>query len=406
MKRSLSLWLVTLPLTLAWLMCNNPPASPPPLTSPSSIPATQLPPQENWFRTFGGRLSDQAWTVAGDDEALYFATFQQEPGELFTDLVIYRLDHTGEVVWEIRWGGPFQEKAFILVAQEGVVYLAGTQYLSAALEDADALVLALDAQDGHVLWSHVSGGEGYEEVDGLVIADGDLYITGWTDQGETGMDLLLQRMDAATGTVVWTRTWGLARYDHQDGQIFLDDKYLYLSGLVNGENFFTGGDALVARFDRATGEFVSSQTWGGALFDDGLGLTGAGDSLYVTGLTLSRGNGGQIFLLKYDHHLNLLWEQIWGGPKGESARTVLLASDGNVLVIGHTFGEGAGGKDIVILEYSPEGELLSTQFWGGAGDDDAHGAALVGEWLYIAGQTTSYGAGGSDALLVRLPWPE
>jgi hypothetical protein len=63
------------------------------------------------MRTAGGAKADQAWTVVTDAQGnLYWGTHQQATGELYTDMVVYKIAPDGTQLWERRWGGKFQEK--------------------------------------------------------------------------------------------------------------------------------------------------------------------------------------------------------------------------------------------------------------------------------------------------------
>jgi len=262
-------------------------------------------------------------------------------------------------------------------------------------------VLALDMNTGRVLWSFTWGqGFGYEEVDGLVVDGGYIYISGWTTGKKTSGDMAVLKLDQE-GNLIWAKTWGTSGFDEADGQIAADENAIYVSGRINATNMFLGGDAVLVKFSKENGDYLTHKTWGGANFDDGLGMTSDGTYLYVVGLTLSYGKSGQIFLLKYDKNLNLLWQRIWGGPKGESARAVEVDNDGNILVAGAAASYGNGEDDVVLLEYSPEGALNWYRIWGGPLKDAVHGLAIDGDFAYLAGNTNSYGKGQDDALVIK-----
>ncbi|MCL5942943.1 MAG: PQQ-like beta-propeller repeat protein, partial [Actinobacteria bacterium] len=221
-------------------------------------------------------------------------------------------------------------------------------YRSANLTDADMVVLALDADNGELAWEFTWGqGFGYEEVDGLAV-DGDylyvsLYVSGWTTGKNSGNDLALLKLDKS-GRLVWVQTWGGKGWDEADGQLVVRADSVYVAGRYGGKNMLLGGKGLVARFSKDTGELRTHETRGGPLFTDALGMTADAACLYVVGLTLDKGKGGQIFLRKYDPGLRLLWEQVWGGPKSESARAVTVDGSGDVLVAGESDGGGGEGE--------------------------------------------------------------
>jgi hypothetical protein len=333
---------------------------------------------------------------------VYVAAYmQQPPSRLFFDMVIYKFSSEGTELWQTQWGGDLQEKAFIVTVSEPYVFVGGLVNTKVTLTEADMAVLALDMNTGQVLWSFTWGqGFGYEEVDGLVV-DGDyVYVSGWTTGEKTSGDMAVLKLDKK-GNLIWARTWGTDGFDEADGQMVVDESAIYVSGRVNATSILLGGDAVLVEFSKEDGDYLTHATWGGANSDDGLGMTSDGTYLYVVGLTLSYGNGGQIFLLKYSKDLELVWQQIWGGAKGESARVAEVNSAGNIIVAGSTASYGNGQDDVVLFKYTPEGELTWFRTWGGPQRDAVHGMAIAGDSAYLVGNTDSYGKGQGDALVIK-----
>ncbi len=365
-----------------------------------------MPPSDSsslWYLTRGDVKSDQAWGVDTDSQGdVYIAAYMQvPPSKLFFDTVVYKFSSEGKELWRTQWGGELQEKAFIVTVSEPVVFVGGLVNTAITPTEADMQVLALDMNTGQVLWAFTWGqGFGYEEVDGLVV-DGDfIYVSGWTTGEKTQGDMAVLKLDK-TGKLIWAKTWGTDGFDEADGQMVVDEGAIYVTGRLSGANLLTGGDAVVAKFSKQTGDYLAHVTWGGAGTDDGLGMTSDGTSLYVVGLTTSYGNGGQIFLLKYSKDLKLVWQQIWGGSKGESARVAEVDSAGNIIIAGSTASYGNGQDDVVLLKYTPEGNLSWFRTWGGPLKDAVHGMAIAGDYAFLAGNTDSYGKGQSDALVIK-----
>ncbi len=401
MNRMKRIALPLLTIILATLACGTPTAIPP--TSTITPPHTANP-GELWYNTRGEAKSDQAWGVDVDSAGnIYTAGYYQSPASsLFYDMVIYKFAPDGTELWRTQWGGGLEEKAFVVWVEEPVVYVGGTQHTSAALDQADMAVLALDMQTGQVLWSFTWGqGFGYEEVDGLV-ADGDfVYVSGWTTGQTTNGDIAVLKLNKSDGSLVWEQTWGTDKFDSADGQMVVDENYIYVSGRLEANNALIGGKSVIAKFSKATGEYLDHRTWGGPVFNDGLGMTSDGTNLFVVGLTMGFGNGSQIFLLKYDKGLNLIWQQLWGGPGSESARAAVVDSAGNVLIAGNTDSYGSGKGDIALLSYSLEGALNWSQLWGGPKKDAVQGIALYDGFVYLVGSTENNSLGLNDALLIK-----
>jgi hypothetical protein len=398
MKRTVFPILVLLVSVLA---CGQPATLSP---VPKNTTAATANPSSLWYRTRGEAKSDQAWGVGMDSAGnIYTAGYYQSPASaLFYDMVIYKFSPDGTELWRTQWGGKLEEKAFVVWVQEPYIYVGGTQHTSASFTEADMAILELDMATGQVLWSFTWGqGFGYQEVDGLVAEGNYLYASGWTTGKTTGGDIAILKLNRADGSLIWAKTWGTGKFDSADGQMVVDENNIYISGRTEAESALFGGKAMIAKFDKASGEYLDHRTWGGPIFNDGLGMTSDGISLYVVGMTMGFGSGSQIFLLKYDKSLNLLWQQLWGGPGSESARAAAVDASGNILVAGNTDSYGSGKGDIALLSFSPEGSLNWSRYWGGPLNDAVQGLALFGNFVYLVGSTENNSAGMNDALLIK-----
>jgi hypothetical protein len=377
-------------------------------TKEKPTPQATIDPSALWLRVAGDSKADQSWAVETDDGGnLYWGTFQQAPGDLFTDLVIYKFDPSGNPLWQTRYGDKFQEKLFVLAVSPPYLLVGGEQDHSLNIAQADMLVLALDLGDGHVVWEfNYDQGYGYEEVDGLV-ADGEfIYISGWTTSEKNGNEVGLLKLDRQ-GNLIWAQSWGGPGWDEADGQMVVDDAHIYITGRYNGNTILTGGYGLLAKFRKDNGEYVRHLVWNDRQFYNGFGMTSEGTYLYVTGLTIiplsGLGGDGQIFVQKWDKDFNLLWERQWGGSGGDQARAIGVDDAGRIVVAGNTTIQG--DRRIALLVYNDAGTLLAETVWGGAQEDVVHGLWIDGEYAYLAGQTTSLGAGMFDALLIRVYFP-
>lgn len=397
-RQSMPFLLVALMLVV--LACGQTPIPTLPVSTSSPVPGVN--PADLWYLLRGGTKADQAWGVDVDSAGnVYLAAFEQKPGQWFTDMSIYKFAPDGAELWHTEWGEEFQEKAFVVAVQEPLVYVGGLTHTGVGLTEADMAVLALDVDTGEVVWEFTWGqGLGYEEVDGLVV-DGDfIYVSGWTTSEETGYDIGILKLDRQ-GNEIWENVWGTNGFDTADGQMVVTEDSLYISGRMNGTNMFLGGQAVVARFSKETGQYLQHTTWGQSDLADGLGMTSDGMFLYVVGIDFKVGRGNQIFLLKYDRELTLLWERLWGDERGEyTGRAAGVDASGNVLLAVNTRETDASPTDIVLLEFSAEGQLLWETRWGGADEEVVHGLVIDGDFVYLAGQV-KFVEQESDALLIK-----
>lgn len=353
-----------------------------------------------WYRTQGGPNTDEAWAVATDSAGnAYWASHQTVPGPL-ADIHLVKLAPDGVPIWTGVWAKPQNQQAYIVAVREPFVFVGGALWNGLWLNSVDMALACFSTVDGSLAWEFTwDQGFGYEEIDGLVVDEESIYVAGWTTGQATGNDLAVLRL-TLDGHIVWTTTWGTPQWDEANGQIALIDGIVYVAGRYGAPSELAGGDAVLAAFDAATGQYLWHRTWGGTAVDDALGLAGSDTTIAVVGLTTSFG-GSRIFLLTYDRAGNLLWDRTWGGTGSEAARAVGFLPGGDILVGGKTAAWGAGQFDMLLLRYAPDGGTRWHREWGGAAADEIHGMAVADSFVYLAGETWSWGAGKNDAVVVK-----
>jgi len=358
--------------------------------------------QPVWNITRGGPRADEGWGVAVDDEGnVYLAGFDRI-SHATADVFLRKFTPEGVELWHTYWGGAFDDEAFIVTVEDDFVYVGGRTFKSFLLTSADMFVLKFDASNGSLMWSRTwDGGNGYDEVDGLVVDGNSLYLAGWTTGASTQIDIAVLRYDV-DGTFIWSRSWGTAGVDEANGQIAVDENYIYVAGHYNALPLGFGGDAVLVAFNKTDGDYAWHTTWGGDGLDDAFGMAMDSVFIYSVGITNSFG-GDLIFLLKYDKRGSLVWNVTWGGEGSELARSVAASDDSvYIFVAGNTMSFGEGDFDVVLLVYDQAGNLILSETWGGPMLDQSHGMAMDGPLIYVAGETRSYGAGAEDAFLLSL----
>lgn len=357
-----------------------------------------------WYITRGiANQDERAWAVDGDSIGnIYWAVEEKDQWpHLYYNILLFKIDSQGRQIWQSdSWGGSFNEIAFIAKVQGTSIYLGGRIDSTAALDGSggNALVISYDASTGNYTWHYCwDQGFGYEEIDGLVVQPDGIYLSGWSKGQASDMDFLIQKI-SLSGQFIWSNTWDynqLGKFDGANGHMAMDDRFLYMAGHVNRTNIASlNGDGTLVCFSRANGAYQWHVTWGGALYDDALGLAMSSDSmLYVVGCTGSFGQGSQIFLNKYSRTGQLFWSRLWGGSKAEDARAVVADGDSMIYVAGATssYGHGSGDYDIFILKYDSAGVLIDSLLWGGGCREAVHDVAISGDYLYITGETASFG---------------
>ncbi|PKL31628.1 hypothetical protein CVV43_02015 [Candidatus Saccharibacteria bacterium HGW-Saccharibacteria-1] len=219
--------------------------------------------------------------------------------------------------------------------------------------------------------------------------DGGYVVTG----RNTAYDAYIAKY-SSEGNLSWVKTWGGVSTDHGYGIVQTSDGGYAITGYTYS---FTAGnsDMFLARFD-VSGNVLWSKTWGSASADIGNSLSQTGDGGFVvTGYTGLGSGGNDMFINKYDSSGNLSWHNIWGGASGESGQNVIQASDGSYLVTGETYSYGAGGSDAFLVKYDSSGNFAWNRVWGGANNEINRRVVETGDGNYaVGGQTASYGTAG------------
>ena len=143
---------------------------------------------------------------------------------------------------------------------------------------------------------------------------------------------------------------------------------------------------------------------GGRELDRGIGVTQLADGGYaVVGLTASFGAGGEdVYLVRVDSEGEVLWTESYGGANDENGWSVVELDGGDLAVAGFTDSFGEGGFDCYLVRTSPSGALRWSRTFGGAEDDRCWGLLPTdGGGFVLVGETASSGRGARDCYLLE-----
>jgi uncharacterized delta-60 repeat protein len=129
----------------------------------------------------------------------------------------------------------------------------------------------------------------------------------------------------------------------------------------------------------------------------------SGGNSYTVGKTDSTGAGGFDFLLaKRDSAGTIQWQRVLGGTASEIAWAVAIDSLDNIYVAGETSSLGAGGGDFLLAKYNSSGTIQWQRILGGTSSEIGRSVAIdLSDNVYVFGETFSVGAGGGDFLIAK-----
>jgi hypothetical protein len=169
-------------------------------------------------------------------------------------------------------------------------------------------------------------------------------------------------------------------------------------------SFGAGGVEVFLIKTDANGDVQWAKAYGGTNNEWAYSVQQTSDGGYiVAGYTRSFGAGGaDFFVVKTDANGNIIWAKTYGGTGDDTAWSVQQTSDGGYIVAGYTRSFGVGNLDVFLIKTDANGDVQWAKTYGGAGDDRAYSVQQTSDGGYIlAGETRSFGAGGSDIFLIK-----
>ncbi|MEK7224612.1 MAG: hypothetical protein AAB221_02900, partial [Bacteroidota bacterium] len=228
--------------------------------------------------------------------------------------------------------------------------------------------------------------------------DGGFMVSGYTaSYGAGGDDFFILKTDGS-GNVSWMKTYGVAVGEWAyRGVETKNGNFLITGGTPGGGG---GNDVVIIRTNSG-GTVLWQKTYGGTGNDYGKGVKETADG----GIIVSGQYAGATFdfyLLKTDASGNLLWGKEIGGATAEDGYFVIQSNDGGYVVTGYADNIVSTGNDASLLKVDGSGNLLWANTYGGsASDKGQYVIPTSDEGFSIGGWINSFGAGVSDAYLIK-----
>jgi uncharacterized delta-60 repeat protein len=148
-----------------------------------------------------------------------------------------------------------------------------------------------------------------------------------------------------------------------------------------------------------------AKTFGGSHYERAYSIQQTSDGGYiVAGYTMSFGAGdADVWLLKLSSTGTIEEEWAFGGSHQDVAQFILETDNGGFIVVGNTLSFGAGYMDCWILKFSSEGDIEWQKTYGGSSWDNIYSIQQTSDGGFIAaGETSSFGDEFYDAWVLKL----
>jgi hypothetical protein len=293
---------------------------------------------EEWTNYYGDANLNNGYCISkcSDGNIIAIGDAQVSPGD--TDILIYKLDTLGGVIWSYTYSTTLNESAkFIEQTMDGGYIAVGFQ--TDAFGFNNSFVLKIDGA-GNFLWSKSIGGADNDYASAIKeLPSGNLILTADTkSHGAGGYDVELSKL-SSVGDVIWQYTYGDSVNNGCQGLYLSSDFHLLSYGETERtpssyfdmflEKIDTNGVSIWKNYygdsNRADACFSISENAAGEFF-----LTGYSNTF----------NGGQamdLALLKTDANGNQLWGRGYGGQGVDIGYSIIPSMNNGFYIVGKYF---------------------------------------------------------------------
>lgn len=367
--------------------------------------------EPSWWRTYGWasmEYGDDAEQTA--DGGFIIAGSTDFCGAGSSDVWLIKTNSTGSEDWNKTYGGPDIDFGLAVhqTRDTGYIIVGMTQSYGAGNQD---IWLIKADSSGNEQWNRTFGGTGDETGFGLLeTADEGYIIVGETSSyGHGGFDLWLLKTDSS-GVELWNRTFGGSSTEIGSALQHTNDGGYILVGET--ESYGAGGRDFWLIKTNSSGVEQWNRTYGGSDYDNGKAVQQTSDEGYIIiGKTLSFGPQGDvamglptenIWAVKTNKTGIMQWNKTYGNVYNDYGEAVLQTPDGGYIIAGSSGFFMAENFDIVLLKTDSQGVEEWVKSFGGVDYDFASSMLITTNGNYvIAGTIGSYGAGGTDAVLLE-----
>jgi hypothetical protein len=358
---------------------------------------------EQWNMTFGGSQVDRGWTVQQTSDGGYIIGGETDSYDTAggVDAWLIKTDSNGNSQWNKVYGGSWADYFFSVVEKPDGGYILSGQTLSYGAGNWDAWLVETN-WGGDKPWYRLYGGSS-DDIGRTVqeTADGGIVMVAQTESfGAGGRDIWLIKTNSL-GNDLWEKVYGGGSNDYgyyagptSDGSI-----------MTIGETYFydVNGDVWLI-MTNATGQEKWNKTYGGSSGDRGYSVLQASDGGYlIVGHTGSYGASGyNVWIVKTNDTGDEEWNNTIGGDQSDHCYSARMTSDGGYIIIGYTQSYGAGNYDVWLVKINSTGEEQWNKTFGGGLDDYGRSVWQTSDGGFIiTGETDSFGYGGTDLWMIK-----
>lgn len=308
-----------------------------------------------------------------------------------TNISTIRYNADGTIAWESAWNGTTNGDDYgtAITCDANAVYVCGATY-NITNSDFDFVVLKYNLANGSLIWSYIySDPAGGLDIpaDIALDAQGKIFVTGVRQSTSTLADYCTLSLSNA-GTLIWSQFYDYNGMYEVAAKVVINQAGDCIITGGSGNSLADGDFCTVLYSNTGTQLGVKRSSSPAYNFDLPMDLKkDASDNIYVVGRVGTTSTGEDIKLLKMDADLNIVWTITKDGyGHHDLGQTMALDDVGNIYVAGY-FTNQSSHKEACLLKFNSDGVFQWQQTMKSAYDGDALACKLVFKdgKLYVSG---------------------
>lgn len=358
---------------------------------------------------FGSNSNDEFTSVVQLSDGSYIVSGSVISADGFggKDIYALRLSSNHDIIWSKIYGGNYDDAAYVSVVNyNGNILLGCSSSSHNNGSNLDLILIEIDLS-GNIQWNKSFRTSSYDEIPRKIIkSPNGLALCAMSNAvGTTASpDMLVLEIDSSCDNILWQNLIGSTDFS---GDIPSSIIVSNLGGfiMVGGtKTSATNYDQVVIRLSN-NGLIESHVAFGSIenentqdvieLPNNDLILLGNFRNLSGSGLEMALVN------MKSDYTFN--WIKTYGdfGNKDDRPYAFKRTIAGEYILAGFSYTFGIGDKDLMILKTDNNGVLISTNNYGGNGNEQPFDMLLTSNEAIIVGSSESNSFGLTDCYILR-----
>lgn len=358
--------------------------------------------KENFYevnlKTYGGNLSEKAWDLKKFNNSLFICADTKSYGVGGTDIYFLKTNLNGDLLYARTYGYTGNDSGIsMIISRDNYIYVAGgTDY--DGISPSDVYILKLNLE-GDLIWQKTYGGNNFDYAYDIIEDDNDNFlICGYTSNNKNS-DIYLLKIDK-NGQIIWEKNYGGNGWDVAYSINNIDNNFLltgYTNSFGNGKT-----DIYLINIDK-NGNCVWAKTYGG-LRDD-IGITSfkiKNNEILIAGNSssyIARGFGTDILLFKIDLSGNSVSTKIFSAAQLEVGTKIRMEKNNNILLIGTKKCYGICDSNIYLLKLDQNLNIIWFKIFAAKKNDIASSIVAFDDKYFISGTTSSFKDKNGDLFL-------